>query len=175
MWPHVYLIMILTEAHEVMERDRRLTGTMRGQIANPEAPSGFELSNGWKVRAHIPAIGQNGVLRRLRLICAALDGKTNLLSRAPCEGKIKVGRNNVHIINTGQASQDWNSEGQNTKCWAHDLQVQSVRQDGQTVNILGSIPCVLKCVISIPLVCSCLGSPTTYRPDTFLGSTYIRI
>ncbi|KAG5953167.1 hypothetical protein E4U53_006544 [Claviceps sorghi] len=34
---------------EVMERDRRLTGTLRGQIANPEAPSGFEFSNGWKL------------------------------------------------------------------------------------------------------------------------------
>lgn len=98
-----------------MERDRRLTGTMRGQIANPEAPPGFELSNGWKVRAVIPAIGQKSVLRRLRLICGALDGKTNLLSRAPCGDKIKVGRNNVHIINTGQASQNWNSEGQKTK------------------------------------------------------------
>ncbi|KAG5969860.1 hypothetical protein E4U58_001011 [Claviceps cyperi] len=49
----IYLILILTEAHEVMERDRRLTGTMRGQIANPEAPSGFELSNGWKMEKRI--------------------------------------------------------------------------------------------------------------------------
>ncbi|KAH6605874.1 hypothetical protein Trco_005027 [Trichoderma cornu-damae] len=34
---------------EVMERDRRLTGTLRGQTDNPQAPLGFELSNGWKV------------------------------------------------------------------------------------------------------------------------------
>ncbi|KAG6084024.1 hypothetical protein E4U33_004084 [Claviceps sp. LM78 group G4] len=38
---------------QMMERDRRLTGTMRGQIANPEAPPGFELSNGWKMEKRI--------------------------------------------------------------------------------------------------------------------------
>ncbi|KAG5916525.1 hypothetical protein E4U42_007612 [Claviceps africana] len=27
----------------------KLTGTLRGQVANPEAPSGFEFSNGWKL------------------------------------------------------------------------------------------------------------------------------
>lgn len=32
-----------------MERDRRLTGTLRGQTDNPQAPLGFEFSNGWKV------------------------------------------------------------------------------------------------------------------------------
>lgn len=35
----------------VMERDRRLTGTLRGQTNQPEAPLGFEFSNGWKVRS----------------------------------------------------------------------------------------------------------------------------
>lgn len=33
----------------VMERDRRLTGWLRGQTDNPEAPEGFELNNPWKV------------------------------------------------------------------------------------------------------------------------------
>lgn len=33
----------------VMERDRRLTGTLRGQTDKPEAPAGFELNNPWKV------------------------------------------------------------------------------------------------------------------------------
>ncbi|KAK5662093.1 hypothetical protein OQA88_10208 [Cercophora sp. LCS_1] len=33
----------------VMDRDRRLTGFLRGQANNPVAPAGFELSNGWKV------------------------------------------------------------------------------------------------------------------------------
>jgi hypothetical protein len=32
-----------------MERDRRLTGTLRGQTDNPQAPFGFEFTNGWKV------------------------------------------------------------------------------------------------------------------------------
>lgn len=32
-----------------MERDRRLTGTLRGQTDKPDAPAGFEFSNGWRV------------------------------------------------------------------------------------------------------------------------------
>lgn len=34
---------------QMMERDRRLTGTLRGQTNQPEAPLGFEFSNGWKM------------------------------------------------------------------------------------------------------------------------------
>ncbi|KAF2674906.1 hypothetical protein BT63DRAFT_449897 [Microthyrium microscopicum] len=37
----------------VMDRDRRLTGYLRGQSDKPEAPDGFELSNGWKVEDRI--------------------------------------------------------------------------------------------------------------------------
>jgi hypothetical protein len=33
----------------VMERDRRLTGFMRGQTDRPVAPPGFELNNPWRV------------------------------------------------------------------------------------------------------------------------------
>lgn len=32
-----------------MQRDRRLTGYLRGQTDKPEAPEGFELNNPWKV------------------------------------------------------------------------------------------------------------------------------
>lgn len=32
-----------------MDRDRRLTGFLRGQTDNPEAPPGFELNNPWRV------------------------------------------------------------------------------------------------------------------------------
>lgn len=32
-----------------MDRDRRLTGYLRGQVDQPTAPAGFELSNGWRV------------------------------------------------------------------------------------------------------------------------------
>ena len=35
--------------YTVMDRDRRLTGFLRGQTDNPRAPAGFELSNAWKV------------------------------------------------------------------------------------------------------------------------------
>lgn len=34
---------------EVMDRDRRLTGFLRGQTDSPEAPLGFELNNPWRV------------------------------------------------------------------------------------------------------------------------------
>ena len=34
----------------VMDRDRRLTGFLRGQTDNVKAPPGFELSNPWRVR-----------------------------------------------------------------------------------------------------------------------------
>ena len=33
-----------------MDRDRRLTGFLRGQTDNPAAPAGFELNNPWRVR-----------------------------------------------------------------------------------------------------------------------------
>jgi len=33
---------------QMMERDKRLTGFLRGQSDQPIAPDGFELSNPWK-------------------------------------------------------------------------------------------------------------------------------
>ncbi|KAK1832505.1 hypothetical protein QBC39DRAFT_71813 [Podospora conica] len=33
----------------LMDRDRRLTGDIRGQTDAPTAPDGFELSNPWRV------------------------------------------------------------------------------------------------------------------------------
>jgi len=33
----------------MMERDRRLTGYLRGQTDKVEAPKGFEVNNPWKV------------------------------------------------------------------------------------------------------------------------------
>ena len=40
----------------VMERDRRLTGFMRGQTDQPVAPPGFELNNPWRVRTDLGRI-----------------------------------------------------------------------------------------------------------------------
>ncbi|KAM0716488.1 hypothetical protein Q7P37_007933 [Cladosporium fusiforme] len=34
---------------QMMDRDRRLTGYLRGQTDQAVAPDGFELSNGWRV------------------------------------------------------------------------------------------------------------------------------
>ncbi|TLS28841.1 hypothetical protein PpBr36_00303 [Pyricularia pennisetigena] len=43
-WGRVSLIRCAT----VMDRDRRLTGFLRGQSDNPIAPPGFELNNPWR-------------------------------------------------------------------------------------------------------------------------------
>jgi hypothetical protein len=42
-----------TDHGTVLERDRRLTGFMRGQTDKPEAPAGFELNNPWRVRRSV--------------------------------------------------------------------------------------------------------------------------
>lgn len=34
----------------VMERDLRITGSIRGQSSNAEAPAGFDVTNAWQVR-----------------------------------------------------------------------------------------------------------------------------
>lgn len=44
---------VLTTVFVVMKRDKRLTGSLRGQSDNPIAPLGFELNNPWDVR-HSP-------------------------------------------------------------------------------------------------------------------------
>ncbi|EAS36169.1 uncharacterized protein CIMG_01523 [Coccidioides immitis RS] len=38
---------------QMMERDLRLTGSLRGQTDNPIAPRGFELNNPWKLEKRI--------------------------------------------------------------------------------------------------------------------------
>ncbi|KAF2754885.1 hypothetical protein EJ05DRAFT_503828 [Pseudovirgaria hyperparasitica] len=39
--------------YQLMERDKRLTGFMRGQTDKPHAPDGFELNNPWKLERRI--------------------------------------------------------------------------------------------------------------------------
>ncbi|KAK2732744.1 small secreted protein [Colletotrichum kahawae] len=39
----------VTGLQQMMDRDRRLTGDLRGQIDNAEAPLGFELNNPWRL------------------------------------------------------------------------------------------------------------------------------
>ncbi|KAN0071388.1 hypothetical protein V8E54_010819 [Elaphomyces granulatus] len=34
---------------QVMDRDLRITGSLRGQSGNTEAPKGFEVSNPWRL------------------------------------------------------------------------------------------------------------------------------
>ncbi|MCJ1354211.1 MAG: hypothetical protein MMC33_004198 [Icmadophila ericetorum] len=38
---------------QMMDRDRRLTGYLRGQTDNVKAPEGFELNNPWRVERRI--------------------------------------------------------------------------------------------------------------------------
>lgn len=52
----------LTAPGAVMDRDRRLTGFLRGQTDQVAAPAGFELSNGWRVSIAHPFVAQRGVL-----------------------------------------------------------------------------------------------------------------
>lgn len=44
----------------VMDRDRRLTGWLRGQTDKVEAPVGFEVNNPWKVSVSSVCIGSCG-------------------------------------------------------------------------------------------------------------------
>ena len=52
--------MLSTYKTSVMERDRRLTGFMRGQTDKPAAPPGFELNNPWRVRMDLGWIMADG-------------------------------------------------------------------------------------------------------------------
>lgn len=69
-----------------MNRDRRLTGNLRGQSDNPIAPIGFELNNPWAVRlaqnkcharhAKILILSQrskNECLERLRTVVEGIE------------------------------------------------------------------------------------------------------
>ncbi|EKV04731.1 hypothetical protein PDIG_87230 [Penicillium digitatum PHI26] len=38
---------------QMMERDLRITGSLRGQSSNHKAPTGFEVSNPWKIENRI--------------------------------------------------------------------------------------------------------------------------
>lgn len=42
-----------------MDRDRRLTGYLRGQMDKVEAPPGFELNNPWRVSASASQLGSS--------------------------------------------------------------------------------------------------------------------
>jgi len=46
----IFRIQRNTDYRIVMDRDRRLTGYLRGQTDNAVAPAGFELNNPWRVR-----------------------------------------------------------------------------------------------------------------------------
>lgn len=53
----------------VMNRDRRLTGFLRGQSSSPVAPDGYELNNPWRV-CHLRACYRT---KRLTIMCRSSD------------------------------------------------------------------------------------------------------
>lgn len=48
-----------------MDRDRRLTGYLRGQTDNPIAPPGFELNNPWRVSGLADNLGSGECLQKI--------------------------------------------------------------------------------------------------------------
>lgn len=75
---------ILTELL-VMDRDRRLTGSLRGQTDKAVAPPGFELNNPWKVRVVGSLQRNHGSLTRNnswnRAFCEKPDASAQLHQR----------------------------------------------------------------------------------------------
>jgi hypothetical protein len=51
----------------VMARDLRITGSIRGQSSNPEAPVGFDVSNPWQVCTSFPDEFVRGILTLLEI------------------------------------------------------------------------------------------------------------
>jgi len=60
----------------VMDRDRRLTGFLRGQTDNVKAPKGFELSNPWRVRIDLILRIQGGSVLTLDSLSRALHERS---------------------------------------------------------------------------------------------------
>ena len=59
-----------------MDRDRRLTGFLRGQTDKVVAPEGFELNNPWRVRIHASTYDAKPLMR--------LGGETDSLKTHKC-------------------------------------------------------------------------------------------
>jgi hypothetical protein len=62
----------------MMDRDRRLTGYLRGQTDNVAAPPGFEVNNPWKVRYAL--CYDIAVLLVIGLTQMRIAGATNVLN-----------------------------------------------------------------------------------------------
>lgn len=60
-----------------MERDQRITGSFRGQSSNHKAPTGFEVSNPWKVRITDPV--SVGSQLRAETLTRDIDRESDLL------------------------------------------------------------------------------------------------
>lgn len=67
-----------------MDRDRRLTGLLRGQTDNPLAPPGFEVNNPWRVCDLVPA-GCCVLLGIQELTKMSTGGEAFLITEAKCK------------------------------------------------------------------------------------------
>lgn len=78
-----------------MDRDRRLTGNIRGQIDAARAPAGFEVNNPWKVCKYACF-----KITRRRILTIYTGRETHLLIHERHHGKDKVGiqGNPVYIV-----------------------------------------------------------------------------
>lgn len=70
----------------VMDRDRRLTGRLRGQTNSPIANAGFELNNPWRV-----GISLCQVLVYEYLLTACATGGATYLLKEDCTGTVTLG------------------------------------------------------------------------------------
>lgn len=66
---------MLTSRFAVMDRDRRLTGSLRGQTNSPIAAAGFELNNPWRVSSLGPSVPCD---RKVLILCVQGGTKDNL-------------------------------------------------------------------------------------------------
>ncbi|KAL8371099.1 hypothetical protein RB595_001112 [Gaeumannomyces hyphopodioides] len=65
---------------QMMDRDRRLTGFLRGQSDNPIAPPGFELNNPWRVWRHpLEALHDSQAIKPTDTLVHSLGRETDVL------------------------------------------------------------------------------------------------
>lgn len=60
-WRRVYSTLVVADEGLVMDRDRRLTGFLRGQTNEVDAPPGFELSSAWRVGDYFDGCGYRAI------------------------------------------------------------------------------------------------------------------
>lgn len=76
---HIPALPSFSDFNIVMDRDRRLTGFLRGQTDNPSAPLGFELNSPWRV------------CHSIAFYCISPEDRTSTDTNSPAREKIPLG------------------------------------------------------------------------------------